>query len=198
MYRFLPMALVLAGCAVQIPHLTIPVTQHISTINHVQVVTVPDIQPTATVDAPPVIMPALEAPSAVRGPVLMVTGFTAHATIDYGGDGSQEALVKVIQPGDSVGVRPVLANVGDVTSAAPVLDASCADPLASVSLCYGHDPLTYADLAPGANEEPWHAGGGFCLSVSRNWPHGHPIRVDLAVTDAHAHTWSLVLSIPVL
>lgn len=117
----------------------------------------------------------------------------------YGGDGSTDAKVTVFQPGDRVAIRPLLKNVGGYPATSPKVVPSSNDPLAEVTLCYldQRESLDYYDIPVGQTKGPWHAGGGFCLDISKDWPHGKTIDVVLRVSDGNGNSWGLDLLIPV-
>lgn len=144
---------------------------------------------------------AKPSPRETPGPAkLVLDGFEAHAMTVYGGDGSTDAKVTVFQPGDRVAIRPLLKNVGGYPALAPTVEPATDDPRAEVTLCYGGEqaPLAYYDIPVGQTQGPWHAGGGFCLDISKEWPHGKAINVILRVKDGNGNTWGLQLDIPVL
>jgi hypothetical protein len=160
----------------------------------------PTATPVLATPAPavPTVVPT---PRQTPGPAkLILDGFEAHAISVYGGDGSTDAKVSVFQPGDRVAIRPLLKNVGGYPATAPQVVPTSDDARAEVSLCYGGEqaPLAYYDIPVGATQGPWHAGGGFCLDISKQWPHGKPISITLRVQDGNANTWGLTLEIPVL
>lgn len=145
---------------------------------------------------------AVPVPSVPAGPKLVLGDVVMYNLRTYSGAMSKESMVTFVQPGDNIAIVPMLKNVGDYDVSAPTLVPSLTDPFATVSTCFSNLSTTstsvdYPDIAPGKQSAAWQ-GAGFCLDLSKDWPRGRPLVVDLLVKDGHARSWNLRLTVPVL